>query len=119
MRVSLARHATATGLWSPDTTGVSAIFTRLRSGGAGFVVGVVDDFGTECVVVVLGAGLVGGMGVDAPDFADEPVLLHDATSDATTTAPTTIQVPCTGGRLRNRVVGGTAPGSTAVSVAPL
>src|SRR5437879_844279 len=77
MRVSCARHASATGLLRPDTTGASATRTRARSGGeAGRVEG--DTLGFVPVLVpVVGAGLVGGIGVLDVILRDDP-LLHAA-----------------------------------------
>src|SRR5205814_688097 len=82
MCVSRARHASATGLSRTDTTGASVSRTRARSGGAaGCVDGAAPDF---VLVVVVGAGLVGGIGRVDVVSRDDP-LLHAARTSAPAT----------------------------------
>src|SRR6266478_565009 len=76
MCVSCARHASATGLLRPDTTGASATRTRARSGGdAGRVEGTLGF--VLLLEPVVGAGLVGGIGGLDVVLRDDP-LLHAA-----------------------------------------
>jgi hypothetical protein len=95
----LARHASATGLSSPETTRVVVTRTASRSGVAGCVVVVADDDFPRVVVVTLGAGLVGAIGVGSDVFEDDP-LLHAPS----TRAPTSNHERRTGVRLRLRRV---------------
>jgi len=84
MWVSCARHATATGLSSPLTTGASFTRTRARSGvGADVVV----DAGAVVEVLVVGAGLIGGSVLGSADVAFEP-LPHAASVTIRTHAET-------------------------------